>query len=207
MNVEYINNIDGTSKIKDDNGNIKNNDTKVNDKILILENKIKKVKDEKEKIKIDLNQSKQEVTVAKALIKLRPIALVGAILAGFALGGAFTGGVLLTGSISALASGFVASSITYAVLATRYTSILKEAEKKVELFETKLEEVNKLEEKYENELESVKELLNTSDLKVTLEPVSLKEKNEIELPKIEKEIEKNTEKSLEEKQKKLVLKK
>ena len=206
MNEEYINLPNNESKIKDTNGNIKKKETKVNDKILMLENKIKKVKDEKELIKLDLNQAKNEVSVAKALLKIRPFLLAGALLGGFALGGAFTGGMLLPVGINALVSGFVAGAITYTILSTRYISILKDAEKKVELFETKLEEANKLEEKYENELESVKELLNTNALKVTLEPVSLKEKNEIELPKIEKEIEKNTEEKLEEKQKKLVLK-
>ena len=202
MNEEYINLPDNKSEVKDENGNIKKNDTKVNDKILILENKITKVKEEKEKIKIDLNQAKQEIAVAKFLLKLRPILFAGAIMGGFALGGAFTGGILLSGSLNALLSGFTAVSLAYAILSTRYISILKDAEKKVELFETKLEEAEKLEEKYTSELESAKELLNTNDLKVTLEPVSLKEKNEIELPKVEKTIEENTKEKLEEKKKK-----
>ena len=207
MNKEYINLPDNKSKVKDENGNIKKNNTKVNDKILMLENKITKVKDEKEKTRIDLNQAKQEVAVARFLLKLRPILFVGAIMGGFTLGGAFTGGMLLSGGASALIGGLTASALAYSVIATRYISILKDAEKRVELLQTKLEETEKLEEKYTSELESAKELLNTNNIKVTLEPVSLKEKNEIELPKVEKTIEENTEKKLEEKQKKLVLKK
>lgn len=201
MNKEYINLPDNKSEVKDENGNIKKNDTKVNDKILILENKITKVKEEKEKIKIDLDQAKQEVTVAKALLKLRPILFIGAILGGFALGGAFTGGALLSGGVSALIGGLTASALAYSIISTRYISILKDAEKKVELLETKLEEADKLEEKYKSELESAKELLNINEIKETLEPVSLKEKNEIELPKVEKTIEENTNEKLEEKQK------
>ena len=192
MNKEYINLPDNKSEVKDENGNIKKNNTKVNDKILILENKITKVKKEKELIEIDLNQAKNEVTVAKALLKLRPILFAGAILGGFTLGGAFTGGMLLNGGASALIGGLTASALVYTVLSTRYISVLKDAEKKVELFETKLEEAEKLEEKYESELESAKELLNINEIKETLEPVSLKEKNEIELPKVEKNIEENT---------------
>ena len=201
MNKEYINLPDNKSEAKDENGNIKKNDTKVNAKILILENKITKVKEEKEKIKIDLDQAKQEVTVAKALLKLRPILFIGAILGGFALGGAFTGGALLSGGVSALVGGLTASALAYSIISTRYISILKDAEKKVELLETKLEEADKLEEKYKSELESAKELLNINEIKETLEPVSLKEKNEIELPKVEKTIEENTNEKLEEKQK------
>ena len=201
MNKEYINLPDNKSEVKDENGNIKKNNTKVNDKILILENKITKVKKEKELIEIDLNQAKNEVTVAKALLKLRPILFAGAILGGFTLGGAFTGGMLLNGGASALIGGLTASALVYTVLSTRYISVLKDAEKKVELFETKLEEAEKLEEKYESELESAKELLNINEIKETLEPVSLKEKNEIELPKVEKTIEENTKEKLEEKQK------
>ena len=209
MNNEYINLPDNKSEVKDENGNIKKNDTKVNDKILILENKITKVKEEKEKIKIDLNQAKQEVTVAKTLLKLRPILFIGAILGGFALGGAFTGGTLLSGGVSALIGGLTASALAYSIISTRYISILKDAEKKVELLETKLEEADKLEEKYKSELENAKELLNINEIKETLEPVSLKEKNEIELPKVEEEIKERTDEALEEKeeqkQKKLTL--
>ena len=207
MNVEYINNIDGTSSVKDENGNIKNNDTKVNDKILILENKIKKVKDEKEKLETELEETRREMKIAKKLLERRNLMVLITILCGFAIGGAFTGGILLTGVLKSIVYGVTLASTISAVIYSRYASILKQAQERAEKLETKLEEASKLEDKYENELESAKELLNTSEIKATLEPISLKEKNEIELPKVEKEIEEKTEEKVKEKQKKLVLNK
>ena len=207
MNTEYINLSNNTSEVKDEFGNIEKRDNKVNDKILIFENKIKKVKEEKEKIQSELKDTKREIEIANKLLEHRNILILIALLGGFALGGAFTGGVALSSSLNAIISGVILGSAITSIVYTRYVHILNDAKKRAELLETKLEEANKLEEKYENELENAKELLNTDDLKVTLEPISLKEKNEIELPKIEKEIEENTEKKLEEKQKKLVLKK
>lgn len=201
MNKEFVNLDEHTSIVKDEDGKTKKRNKKVNDKVLLLENKIKKVQKEKESIKIDLNQAKEEVKVAKTLLKLRPITLLGTILGGFALGGAFTGGILLSTSMSALLSGFVAGTIMYNIIATRYVSILEKAEKEVERLETKLKEANNLEQEYTNELEIAKDLLSKEDTKIDLEPVSLKGKNEIELPKVEKIIEENTNEKLEEKQK------
>ena len=105
-----------------------------------------------------LESSHIHYDVAKTLLKLRPILFIGAILGGFALGGAFTGGALLSGGVSALIGGLTASALAYSIISTRYISILKDAEKKVELLEIKLEEADKLEEKYKSELESAKEL-------------------------------------------------
>lgn len=207
MNTEYMNLPDNKSEVKDENGNVKKSDTKVNDKILMLENKINKVKEEKEKIKIDLKEAKKEVAYAELMLKFRTILFLTTILSGFALGGAFTGGVLFSSSINAFISGFAASALIAGIISTRYISVLKKAKEQVNDLEIKLEEADSIQEKYENELESAKELLNTNEIKETIKPISLKEKNEIELPKIKKEIEEKTEKKIEEKQKKLVLKK
>lgn len=207
MNTEYINLQDNKSEVKDENGNIKKNDTKVNDKILMLENKIKKVKEEKEKIKIDLKEAKKEVSRALFILNLKPFILAAAMISSFSLGGAFANGILTYNSFAFLTAGFGASLLIVSTILNKYTLILEKAKYKVNELEIKLEEADSIQEKYENELKNVKEILNTSEIKETLEPISLKEKNEIELPKIKKEIEEKTEKKIEENQKKLVLKK
>lgn len=207
MNTEYINLQDNKSEVKDENGNIKKNDTKVNDKILMLENKIKKVKEEKEKIKIDLKEAKKEISRALFILNLKSFIFAAAMIGSFSLGGMLAKGFLFSGATAAIATGFGLGLLVSSVILNEYKSKLKRAEKQVEELEIKFEESDKLEKKYENELENAKELLDTNEIKETLEPISLKEKNEIELPKIEKEIEEKTENKIEEKQKKLVLKK
>ena len=207
MNNEYINLKDNKYEVKDQNGNIKKNDTKVNDKILMLENKIKKVKEEKEQIKNNLKEAKSEVSKALLVLKFKPFLLLSAMISSFSLGGAFANGILTYNSFVFLTAGFGASLLIVSTILNKYTLILEKAKYKVNELEIKLEEADSIQEKYENELKNVKELLNTSEIKETLEPISLKEKNEIELPKIKKEIEEKTEKKIEENQKKLVLKK
>ena len=206
MNIEYMNLPDNKSEVKKENGNIKKIDTKVNDKILMLENKINMVKNEKEKINNDLKEAKKEVAKAELMLKLRPILLFATLVGGFAAGGALTGGILFSSGITSVISGITISTLIASIIISRYVSVLEKAKKQINKLEIKLQEADNIQEKYENELKNTKELLNTNEIKETIKPISLKEKNEIELPKIEKEIEEKTEKKIEEQEKKLVLK-
>lgn len=203
MNKEFVNLNENTSIVKDDDGKTKKRDTKVNDKVLLLENKIKKTKEEIEKTKIDLAESKKHLDDLKMLS-------IFLLLCIFPIGSSI-GIIFSLANLSLLAS--ISFSVITSILVTAlgveiFESVKKKTKNQIFLLEAKLEESENLKEEYENELKIAKDLLSKEDTKIDLETVSLKEKNEIELPKVEEKIEERTEETLEkmEEQKKLVLK-
>lgn len=109
-----------------------------------------------------------------------------------------TAGVLL---------GLMAGGLTSISMASIFTVSLIELKKYKKEEIITLEQIRNIKSDLEKKLELSKKNLNKTNTEITNEPISLKEKNEIELPKVEKTIKENTEKKLEEKQKKLVLKK
>ena len=207
MNVEYVNLSDGTTLVTDENGKINKRNT-VGEDILILENKIEKSEDEEKNSIKKIEFIKKAATELKKKLLAIPILMTIAPLAGYGIG-SLANGLDIAATAGALL-GLISSGLASISIASIFTVSLMELKKykKEELIA--LEQIRNIKSDLEKELDLSKKNLNKTNIEITNEPISLKEKSEIEFSKVEKEIEQRTDETLEKKeeqsQKKLVLK-
>lgn len=208
MNVEYVNLSDGSTIVTDENGKMNKRNT-VNADILILENKIEKIEsEEKNSIKKIEDIKKATVELKKKLIAI-PILIIVTPLVGYGIG-TLAIGLEQVATAGALL-GLMAGGLTSISMASIFTVSLIELKKYKKEEIITLEQIRNIKSDLEKKLELFKKNLNKTNTEITNEPISLKEKNQIEFSKVEKEIEERTDEALEkkeeQKQKKLVLKK
>ena len=205
MNVEYVNLSDGTTLVTDENGKINKRNT-VDEDILILENKIEKIEDEEKNSIKKIEFIKKAATKLKKMLLAIPILITIAPLAGYGIG-SLANGLDIAATAGALL-GLISSGLVSISIASIFTVSLMELKKykKEELIA--LEQIRNIKSDLEKELGLSKKNLNKTNIGITNEPISLKEKNEIEFSKVEEKIEERTEEALEkekQKQKKLTL--
>ena len=202
MNVEYINLSNGTTIVTDENGKMKKRDI-VSEDTLILENKIEKIQDDEDKIKKSIKRTDNAIKYFKKMLLRLPLIVVISILAGYGAGMIFelaVPGAIIGLIVSGLASVAVASSFS--------ASLIGENVNRKDL-KINLESIQNIKADLEKKIELAQNNSNENNIRITPEPISLREKSEIELSKLKDEINVACENVKEEKgaQKKLVFKK
>lgn len=190
MNREYMKLSNGNTIVTDENGHITERNDKVNKDLLILENKIEILTKEQEKVEKDIYEQAKVKRLSKNMLIGMPIVLLGLNTMFFIAGGIAGDGSFIEAGYQALAPTLTADVLTLGVTIPYFSLALPISNKKTKKLNKKKEKIKELSKKYDNELTRLQEENKIKEENITIEPISLVHKTNIEEKEITEQLQK-----------------
>ena len=190
MNREYMKLSNGNTIVTDENGHITERNDNVNKDLLILENKIEILTKEQEKVEKDIYEQARVKRLSKNMLIGMPIVLLGLNTMFFIAGGIAGDGSFIEAGYQALVPTLTADVLTLGVTIPYFSLFIPISNKKIKKLNKKKEKIKELSKKYDKELTKVKEESKTKEETITIEPISLVHKTNIEQKEITKQLQK-----------------